>query len=226
MRFLLLFILILLPSSALAQSVDILYQGETYTPPFYRGGALWSGESEINLAAIPQGLGNPSTLYYKWLRNGTVLGSLSGVGKNTLKLKDSIFSKSQRVNVQIIADVTEEVVAQGYVLITPFKPEILVYEKHPLLGYLFNYEVGGQYNLAESEVVFKAFPLFFTTVGNEFLDLSFAWRSGKVDSTESLVTYRTPEGESGASRINIKVSNPETLRQNVERSFLVQFNNE
>ena len=47
-----------------AQSVDLLWQGETYVPPFYKGKSLWSDQSRITLFAIPQGLGNPANLNY------------------------------------------------------------------------------------------------------------------------------------------------------------------
>src|SRR3989344_2819964 len=90
-----------LVSSAHAQSVDILWQGEVYTPPFYQGKTFWSKQSRIPLVAIPQSLGNPANLTYKWTKNGTVLGNVNGVGKNSIYFVDSILSKGKTIEVEI-----------------------------------------------------------------------------------------------------------------------------
>src|SRR3990167_742525 len=94
----------LLTTVVLAQSVDILWQGDTYTPPFYKGKSLWSNQSRITFVAIPQGLGNPASLNYKWTKNGTVLGNINGIGKNTLSFTDSILSRPQTIRVDILSE--------------------------------------------------------------------------------------------------------------------------
>src|SRR3990167_10337236 len=78
-----------------AEEVDLLWQGNSYVPPFYEGRTLWSSQSRITFLAIPHGagIGNPANLTYKWTKNGTVLGNINGVGKNTLSFIDSILSK-------------------------------------------------------------------------------------------------------------------------------------
>ena len=54
-----------------AQSVDLLWQGNGYVPPFYQGRTIWSKQSGVTVLALTQGLGNPSNLYFKWSKNGT-----------------------------------------------------------------------------------------------------------------------------------------------------------
>ncbi|HEY4510913.1 MAG TPA: hypothetical protein VJG29_00905, partial [Candidatus Paceibacterota bacterium] len=46
-------------------AVDILWQAEVYTPPFYKGKALPSQGSKIRAVAIAQ-FGDPQLLQYKW----------------------------------------------------------------------------------------------------------------------------------------------------------------
>src|SRR5688572_16598777 len=102
--FLLLVLMFLIPFFNLkAQEVDLLWQAETYTLPFYKGKALWSKESRVKLLAIPRGpgVGNPLNLTYKWTKNGTVLGNINGVGKNTIAFTDSIISRPQTIQVDI-----------------------------------------------------------------------------------------------------------------------------
>lgn len=225
MKQLVLAALFLLPALASAQSVDLLYKGETYVPPFYPGGALWSGESTVTLFAVPQGLGDPATLNYKWRQGTTVLGSQSGVGRDSLTFADSIFSKPQVFSVQIL-DGKDEVLAQAYVSIAPSSPSLLIYEENPLYGFFFNREVGASFRLDESETTFAAFPLFFSA-GSRKDGITYAWRSGAaVDSAASEATYRVPDGARGEARVSVAASNPSTLRQTAERSFLIQFGNE
>ena len=218
--------LLLLPAAASAQSVDIIWSGVNYVPPFYQGGSLWSQEGSLMFMAVPQKLGNPDGLIYKWIKDGTVLGSVSGVGKNALYSNDPLFSKPQRIEVQIVNS-NDTVLAQNSVTVTPVAPEILIYEQHPLYGFLFNREVGSSYRLDGAEATFGAFPLFFSARGRDDGATSYNWRSGgKQDSSESVVTYRVPEGTSGSSAISIKAANPKTVRQMLEKSFLIQFGNE
>jgi hypothetical protein len=226
MRTALFSILFLVPAVAGAQSVDILYAGNTYTPPFYQGGALWSGESTLKMLAVPQGLGDPKALNYRWSRGTTVLGSLSGVGKSSLSYTDDLFSKPQVFLVEIV-DANDDVLAKSWISLAPTSPSLLVYEKHPLYGFLFNQEAGANYRLTEAETTFGAFPLFFTTLSRANPALAYAWRSkGAQDSAESLVTYRVPAEGRGQASISLKASNPNSIRQMAERSFLVQFGNE
>lgn len=217
---------LLLPQLSLAQSVDILYAGSTYAPPFYQGGALWSGESTLKMFAVPQGLGDPKGLNYRWSRGTTVLGSQSGTGKNALSYTDDLFSKPQVFMVEIV-DASDAVLAKSWVNLAPAAPSLLVYEKHPLYGFLFNREAGANYYLTEAETTFGAFPLFFTTSARNGGALTYAWRSGAgEDSAESLVTYRIPAEGTGKASVSLTASNPASIRQAAEKSFLVQFGNE
>ncbi len=213
-------------NSAHAQSVDLLWEGKTYTPPFYQGGALWSNQSTINFVAIPQGFGNPGNLIYKWSRNGTVLGSISGVGRNTLSFGDTIFSKPVEITVEIV-NANDETLAQTSTVTIPSAPNVLIYEQHPLYGFLFNQEVSSAYRLRSGEVTFAAFPLFFNAFTAQDNALHYSWRSAVGEDSQShLVTYRVADDAAGQSSVSLKVSNITTLRQAGEKNFLIQFGDE
>lgn len=213
----------LFPIITFAQSVDILWQGETYTPPFYEGRALWSRQSLITLVAIPQGLGNPSTLIYKWIQDGTVLGFSSGPGKNTLKIEDSLFSKPQVVKVEIVT-AEDELLADDELVLVPVNSQPLIYEKNPLLGYMFHREVGNEFRLKEGEATFSAFPFFSAPPLRDGTNLTYRWRTNSTDSgVGHTVTYRVPEGGGGSARVGLIISNSSKILPNLSRNFLVQF---
>lgn len=215
-----------LVGSVQAQSVDLLWQGEGYVPPFYEGKNLWSKQSEITFFAVPQDLGNPSNLYYEWSKNGTVLGSLSGIGKNTLVLSDTVLSKPMRVLVQII-DQNEKTLALASATVAPREPELLIYENSPLYGYLFNREAGSTFTLNKKEVTFSVFPLFAASADRSDASLIYKWRADGVENgTGHSVTYRVPDGVSGKTRVEAVFTDSSKIMRNITKAFLVEFNNE
>lgn len=212
-------------SGAKAQEIDILWQGETYTPPFYEGRALWSSQSRVTLVAIPHGLGNPASLNYKWTKNGTVLGNVSGVGRNTISFVDSVLSRPQTVRVEIVA-VDKTVLTANSVFLVPQLPSLIVYENNPLYGFMFHKEVVGDYKLDGNEVSFSAFPLFFSVFDRSDPTIGYRWTSnaGAIDLKNS-VTYRRPEEGSGSARITVRAESRENVLQSAGGSLLIQFGN-
>lgn len=224
---LLVILLLILPVMNLrAQEVDLLWQGETYVSPFYKGKALWSSQSKVNLLAIPHGLSNPANLIYKWTKNGTVLGNVSGVGRNTLSFADMLFSKPQTIKVEILSQ-DEVVVASTTLTLTPASQTLAVYENHPLYGFMFHRETGGVHELREQEVTFAAFPLFFSVTNRMDAGINYEWRTnaGGLETANS-VTYRAPDDATGSSQVQVSASNVSTIKQEAKKGFLVQFGNQ
>ena len=210
--------LLLSTSPAFAQSVDILWQGETYTPPFFEGLPLWSRQSQITFAAVTDGLPNPDGLVYNWIRNGTVLGLVSGVGRDSLSFSDTIFSKPITVGVEVL-NKNEELLAENSITLVSTEPQVAVYENHPLYGPLFNKEISGSYKLDKEEISLLALPLYFSP-----FNLNYAWRSNNESAgADKLITFRVPENASGASSVSVKVTHKDFLRQLAEKNFLIEF---
>ena len=228
LKIILLYSLFFIPYSISAQTVDLLWQGNTYVSPFYKGKSLWSRQSQIVFMAIPNGLGNRDSLVYRWIKNGTVLGSLSGPGKNTLTLTDTVLSRAQTIRVEIVAedDYESSILAQALVRLTPVSPMVAVYENNPIYGFLFQKEVSGNYRLKGEEVTFAAFPLFFTALDRTDPRLGYEWQTVGTQESSSSVTYRAPEGLAGSSQVSLRVSSATKIMQGSSKSFLVQFGNE
>jgi len=217
--------LLVISSSASAQEVDLLWQGDTYTPPFYEGRSLWSNESQIIIQAMPSGLGNRAALNYRWAKNGVILGLVSGVGRSSLTFSDSIFSKPQVVKVEIIG-AGDVVRAESSITISPTPTNIAVYEKNPLYGYMFHKEVLDNYKMTEAEISFSSFPFFFSVPNRSTLYLTYDWTTNAGDKeTRGTVTYRTPDQTVGASIIQASLVNTNLLMQRASKTFVVDFDN-
>jgi len=226
--------LLLASSTTYAQSVDLLWQGETYASPFYKGRTLWSSQSRITLVAIPHGLGNPSNLNYKWTKTGTILGNRNGVGKNNISFTDSVLSRPQTIKVEILpleqGDILSSdraVLASASVNIAPIRPALIIYENNPLYGFMFHREVGNTYKLETKEITFTAFPFFFIALDRMDTSLSYEWSTNAGGAgTRSSVTYRTPDDATGSSAIQVRAVNKDKITQSANKNFLIQYGNE
>lgn len=222
--------LFLFPSSLQAQEIDFLVQGDTYTPAFYKGRSLWSNQSRVIIVAIPQipGIQNTSNLFYKWSKNGVVLGGeqgINGIGQNSLAFTDSILGKPQNIELEVLTS-DGVVLVSGTTAVTPRPPSLLVYEDNPLYGVLFHREAGAGYALRDREITFAAFPLFFSATTRFDSAIEYSWRTntGGFEARNS-VTYRTPEGASGSSSVTAEAEHRDKIIQSARKNFLVQFGN-
>lgn len=218
--------LILTPTTTHAQSVDLIWQGETYTTPFYKGLALWTTESRVTLVAIPQGLGGASNLYYKWTKNGTVLGNINGVGRNHISFVDPIISRPQEIKVEIISSDKETVLAGASTLIAPDTSSLAIYENDPLYGFMFHKETNGTYPLKNKEITFTMFPFFSSIDDRENNNLNYKWQTsdtGGGAETGNSITYLGPEGVTGSAEIKASFSNTKNITQSAGKKFLVRF---
>lgn len=206
-----------------AQEVDILWQGETYTPPFYEGRTLWSHQSRITFVAIPHNLGNPAALNYRWKTNGSVLGNMSGVGRSTLSFVESVISRPRTIEVEVVAS-DRTILASNSVYVVTRSPILAVYENNPLYGFMFNKEVG-EYEMGNKEVVLSAFPFFFSTMSRLDTIIGYEWVSNTGDkNTANSVTYRTPDEGSGSSQVTVRARSAENLLQSASKNLLIKFN--
>jgi len=220
------YLLLVSAQSALAQEVELLWQGETYTPPFYEGKSIWSTHSRITIVALPSipNIQNINNLEYIWTKNGEVQGTISGVGKNYFSFSDSIFSKPTLIKVSVLSSDGSSLVSKEIEL-TPSFAKVLVYENNPLYGLMFHKEVGELYSINNNEVTFTSFPLFFSTIvkNSNVVDYSWTSNAGKGENSNS-VTYRVPDGTSGSSRITAKASHTNKFKQGGQKTFIVEFN--
>ena len=210
--------------------IDLMWKGNTYAPPFYKGRALCTNQSSLTIFAVPHVSNsngkeiNPSTLIYKWSRNDSVLVSQSGVGKSTITLSYSIFPAPQKIQVDVSSG--GDVLASESVIISPTGPELLVYEDNPLLGALFNTEVGKRISLREKEITFSVYPLFFGTTNRNDPALKYSWSANGsiVGQNTNKVTFRAPD-TAGFSNLSIHAESSAKFTQTADKSFGVEFGN-
>ncbi len=209
--------------------VTVLWEANTYTPPFYKGKPLMSPQAWVRAIAIPdiiddQNSSSAQNLVYVWKKNGTAIPEASGYGKSSY----SFFGPKPgrelglRVAVSSIDDSIQSELRVDIPLTTPF---ILFYEKHPLLGALNNHPLGGKITLTKKEVTVTAEPYFFSNESSGSPWISYVWSLNGTSITNPgrTVTLRNEQASVGASELALVMRNTKLLFQSASRSLTINF---
>lgn len=215
-------------------TVDLIWQNDSYVPPFYKGKALYSYQNKITFVAVPHILNssgkeiNPNSLTYKWTKNGTVLGDFSGYGKNTYTMISSIIARPITMEVEVTSSNND--VAQSSISVVPVDPVIMLYEKSPLYGFMFDKALIGDVtfnNLKEIEIT--SVPFFFGSTYAKNSSLPYKWNINytRIDNDTSKTSriFRPKEGTSGMSNISVSIDNTDEVLQSASGNFNIQFVN-
>ncbi len=217
----------LLPTIASADGeVDLFWEAQSYTHPFYEGLPLWGNESSVTFVAVPN-LPNISagSIIYRWSKNNTVLGSLSGVGKNNLTLKDTVLSEPIQVTIDLFLENGSSPLGSATVSLRPTSPKLLVFENSPLYGLLTNKAVTNEFNIKEDEVTFSAVPMFSLVSRRDAPAFVYTWLTNSGERrVGNSITYRAPEEGGGSASVMLRGEDSKVVAQPKNVSFLIKFN--
>ncbi|RJQ34929.1 hypothetical protein C4556_01465 [Candidatus Parcubacteria bacterium] len=196
--------------------VDLLWEADSYVPPFYNGRALPSPGSNVRLFAIPrfQRAGasstvSPDELIYTWKKNGRVVQAVSGRGKHTVVMESPVLFGTDTVSVEAR---TSDGVLRGStsVRIASVEPVLSLYENHPVFGILYHRALQDGSVVSETEAVFTAVPYFVPARTPDNSALVYEW---SINGTPIANDPRHPssitinaEGSSGLAQIALALT--------------------
>ena len=209
--------------------VDILWEADNYVPLSYKGKSLPTSESRIKITAVPNIVSTGgkkislANLIYKWKVNNENAADVSGYGKNSFTLRSSEIFNEDSVSV-IVSDVNQSVSAEGRVRIRIESPKIIFYENRPIEGVFYNNALGGEANLGGDEISIRAEPFFFSKRNMKSLKYEWTMNGETIlpDAEPGIITLRA-EGGSGAANIGLRITNPISILQFAEKSFLMNY---
>ncbi len=212
--------------------IEILWQSKSYTPPFYKGKALYPIQGDITAVAVPHLFQNgvelnPRELIYAWEKDGKKQQSASGYGKNTIKLPSEFGSKTIELAVTV-SSLDGNSVGTRRITITPQNPQIVFYEDSPLYGPIYSNALTSSLFLSSDEIRLRATPYYFSTnLPHSTFPLLFKWEINgtPVDEANSYITLRRTAGVSGTSIVSMSTTNNNKLFQNFKSSLKINFNN-
>ena len=159
--------------------LDLLWESDSYAPPFFRGRALPSAGTTLRLQAIPRfkradaSFVPASDITFTWRRNGYVVASVSGRGKSQARLPSPALFGTDDVSVEArTPDGAFEGAAS--VRIPSVEPVLVLYERHPLFGVMYHQALGARNILPEIEMSFAAVPYFAEAISPG--GLVYEWR--------------------------------------------------
>lgn len=198
-------------------SVSLIWEADTYTPPFYKGKALFSHQAVLKVTALPEFIDtngvpvSPSQLIYKWKRNGTVMNESSGFGKQTLSVKGAVITRPFSINVEIT---TTDGTLKGNasMVVASTNPTLLLYEESPAYGTRFAKAITDVFNLNKEELTLIAVPYFFSVSYPD--ELNYSWLlNGTLIDNKNMVTFRNENNQSGTSQLSVKTENVDKFLQ-------------
>jgi len=210
--------------------VDLTFEADNQTPPFYKGHSLLTKESGATVYATAYVVSTSgsilptSALNFTWEVGNTVDFNQSGLGKSSIKFDTGILPNKSIVSVKVAPAKGAGGIAEDRIDIPIIDSEALIYENNPLYGKLFNRALKGDYVLKEKEVTLFAFPLFFSKSNQ----VSYKWKVGGQEVPAGLasnqnITFRSDES-SGESSVSVGLTNTGSVLQKAESFLKLIFN--
>mgnify|MGYP000285952026 CR=1 FL=1 len=208
--------------------VDIVWEGNTATPSFYSGLPLPNPDSTITLLAVPHLIQNGARvsaddITYTWFVNNSQKPADFGYGRKKITLTPPQFLNEFFVSVEAKTR-GGDIVAKNTVVIAPQRPSVLVYEKAPLLGFLFEEAVTDSFSLTENEVTFVAFPLYINRTSSPTYQWSINGESvSAVEGNPREITFRREGVGSGRHAVGFSFESAQVLFERAATNFLITF---
>jgi hypothetical protein len=209
--------------------VNLYYEAETYTPPFYKGKSEYAKQSRIKIMAIPNfsdGSGGTipsSEIVYRWKINGDIDDKGSGIGKDTYYYQGGLISGTLDVAVEA-SPASSNQIAVVTETINTVDPTILVYEKNPIYGIIYGQIVDDNLTLEREEIELEVVPYNFS---NDILRVgNFKWilNGSEVKNFQSEnIVFRRVDNNPSSNNVIIEIQHPNKILQTLRHNFKLNF---
>ena len=210
-------------------AVDLVWEADSYVPPFYRGRALPSAGSIVRLFAVPhfQYSGTQSRvpandLTYTWKKNGRTIASISGKGRHSVTMEGPVLFGSDTVSVEVS---TDDSTLRGFAStrIASVEPSLILYENHPVFGILYHRALLANDAVPETEITLSAVPYFAPARNPDNGLLQYVWRVNNFAVQNDLARPSTitlnAEGSTGRAFIELALTHATNFFLSVRDSW-------
>lgn len=217
--------------SLIPGSVDLLFDADSYVPPFFKGRSLPSPGTMLRLVAVPHIAGRSGTiqareLIYTWRQDGETLGSISGKGKSSATIPAPPLFGASDVQVDVrTLDGTYGATAS--LRIPAIDPEITLYENHPLFGIKYYRALSDRDAIADFETTLAAIPYFVDAPDAAAGSLQYQWSVGgrpiTASSSASNQITVNAAGVRGPALISVSLSSLSNFFIDSKHSWNISF---
>ncbi len=211
----------------------LLWQAiDSYVPPFYKGKALPTPDSQIKVVAMPEaknktGLVNPKNLIYTWKKNYSNDATSSGYGKNALTFVNDYLEDLDTISVNA-ATTDGQYSSNASINITASDPKISFYKNDPALGILWNQALHNGHKIQGDEIIVGE-PYFISPKNLTSNNLIWNWfinnnlTNNTLNYRKNWLPIKIEGGVTGTSNIGLQIENQAELLGNVSNSINVEF---
>ncbi|MEK7564553.1 MAG: hypothetical protein AAB510_03250 [Patescibacteria group bacterium] len=203
----------------------------SYVPPFYRGKALPTADSEIKVTALPEiknkaGIISPKNMIYSWKKNYNNDAEGSGYGKNSFTFTNDYLEDSD--NIEVIASTVDGLYSTKKNMdIGVVSPKISFYRNDPLLGTLWEQALRDRHQIQDNEVII-AEPYFISPKQIHSPQLAWTWYINDeivdiVGYRKNIIPLKIEEGVSGISRLKLEIENKYQILETANKTITVEF---
>lgn len=215
-------------------SIDLLWESDSYVPPFYKGRALPGSSSSIRVLAMPHFI-NPdgssvpdSEINFTWKLNDGIDESQSGLGEYSAVFPAAILYGSDTIDV--VAQTTDgSLDGEASVSVPTQAPTLVLYEDNPLFGVMYHAALPSSSSASELETSFAAVPYFANASSANDPSLAYQWtvNGSPVDADPQDPSEITINAQSsGVATIGLSISNPSDPFFGASGSWQVAFSGE
>ncbi|OGG52962.1 hypothetical protein A3C20_03785 [Candidatus Kaiserbacteria bacterium RIFCSPHIGHO2_02_FULL_55_25] len=221
-------------ATIIPSSVDLLWESDSYVPPFYSGRALPSAGSRVRLVALthfvrPGGGEIPADqIVFTWTKDSEVLGDSSGRGKSSITVDGPTLFGTETIVVEA-ASLDGSIAGQALIRIPDTEPKLTLYENHPLFGVLYHQALGATTFVPKNEMSFTAVPYFASAVSSGDVGLQYEWRVNQSPITTSPthgneITVNAASSTGLMALINLSLTHVSNYFLSAAGSWSVTFN--
>jgi hypothetical protein len=213
-------------------SIDLLWEADSYVPPFYKGRAVPGSDSSIRVQAIPHFVNTDgsvvasSGINFTWKLNGALDEAQSGIGESSAVFPAAILYGSDLIEVDAQ---TEDGALSGEANITvrTQDPQLVLYEDNPLFGMMYHAAIPQSSVASESETSFAAVPYFANAVSANDSALTYSWTvngSSVATDAQDPSEITIDAQSSNTANIALTLSNPYDAFFSASGAWQISFN--
>ena len=214
-----------------AEMVLLWQADDSYVPPFYRGKALPTPDSEVKVVAIPEikngsKMADPTNLVYAWKQDYTNNVDGSGYGKNSFTYINDYLDNSNNIEVTA-STIDQQNSADASLDISTYQPKIVFYKNDPNLGTIWDQALSDGYKIQDQEIV-QAAPYFISPKDIRIPFLTFNWSINDnpiavPDYSKNLMPLKVPAGTSGTSTLKLEIDSTEKIFETATKEINLTF---
>ncbi len=213
--------------------MELLWQAnDSYVPPFYKGKALPSLESEIKVVAMPEikdsknKLVNSKNMTYSWQKDYTNDVGGSGYGKNFFLYTGDYLDESNTISVTA-STVDQNYSSQNEITINETSPKIDFYKNDKILGTIWDKTIEDNYQITKSETI-QAVPYFMSPKELDHPLLKWSWfiNDNIINMPifhKNFIPLKIDGSTHGTSKVRLELRESDKIFEKAEKEINVQF---